>query len=97
MEEEEEEMKEEREEGKETPTKWRQIYFYVNYNYNREDEEENPIQRAEDDFWHILNQEKQDIEKREKKRQDALLPKHQPTPIPEEAGETNQSEDNNKV
>lgn len=62
------------------------IYCY------REDDEEDPIKKAEEDFWYTLNQEKQDIEKREKKRQDALLPKHQPTPIPEENPEMTTAE-----
>ena len=33
----------------------------------------------------MVNQEKKDIEARQQKRQEALMPKHQPTPIPEES------------
>ena len=32
-------------------------------------------------------QEQKDIEAKEKKRQEAMQPKHQPTPIPEEGGD----------
>ena len=88
---EEEEEEEEEEEGKRKEEgKFKLLlimYRYFVFSCSG-DEEENPIQKAEDDFWHLLNQEKQDIEKREKKRQEAFLPKHQPTPIPEETGET---------
>ena len=53
-----------------------------------EEEEEDPVAKAEEEFWDVVNQEKKAIESRESKRQEALLPKHQPTPIPEEASET---------
>ena len=48
--------------------------------------------KAEDDFWHLVNLERKDIETREKKRQDAMMPLNQPTPIPEEAPETDKGE-----
>ena len=53
----------------------------------RDEEDEDPIKKAEDDFWYTLNQEKKELDTRERKRQDALMPKHQPTPIPEESSE----------
>lgn len=83
-----EELKEEEEEGEgyDLNGRERALYDY------REEEEEDPTKKAEDDFWYTLNQEKQDIEKREKKRQDALIPKHQPTPIPEENPEATTGE-----
>ena len=35
----------------------------------------------------LYNQEQKEIEAKERKRQEAMQPKHQPTPIPEEGGE----------
>ena len=57
----------------------------VYYCYSEEEEEEDPVNKTEDDFWHIVNQEKKEIENREKKRHEAMKPLNQPTPIPEEA------------
>ena len=61
--------------------------------YREAEEEEDPVVKAEDDFWYLVGQEKKDIENREKKRQDAMMPLNQPTPIPEETAETTQGEE----
>lgn len=58
-----------------------------------EEEEEDPVAKAEDDFWHVIGLEKKGIDTREKKRQEALMTLNQPTPIPEETNEVIQSED----
>ena len=58
-----------------------------------EEEEEDPVAKAEDDFWHVIGLEKKGIDTREKKRQEALMTLNQPTPIPEETSEVIQSED----
>lgn len=42
--------------------------------------------QAEQDFWATLMQEKKEVEERERKRQEVLMPKKQPSPIPEEEG-----------
>ena len=51
------------------------------------DEEEDLVEKAENDFWYYVNQEKQDWETKERKRAEAAQAKNQPTPIPEEGGE----------
>ena len=38
-------------------------------------------------IFFVFFQEQKDIEAKEKKRQEAMQPKHQPTPIPEEGGD----------
>ena len=42
---------------------------------------------AEEEFWANLAQEQKEIESKEQKRREALLPKDKPTPIPEEGAE----------
>lgn len=51
-------------------------------------EEGDTSEKAEKDFWSSISQEQKEIEAREKKRQEALQPRQQPTPIPEEGAET---------
>ena len=48
---------------------------------------------AEEEFWASIAQEKKEIGEREKKRQEAFMPKSQPTPIPEEGAETTTGEE----
>ena len=47
-----------------------------------EGDNENFVGDAEKDFWTLLAQERKDIEAKEEKRRELLMPK-QPTPIPE--------------
>lgn len=47
-------------------------------------EDEDFVGKAEQDFWDILSNEQKNIEAKEVKRQEAIAPKNQPTPIPEE-------------
>lgn len=68
------------------------------FGFFSEEEEEDPVTKAEDDFWHYVGQEKKDIENRNKKRQEAMMALNQPTPIPEEPagnepGNTEQTEE----
>ena len=49
---------------------------------------------AEKDFWAAVAQERKEINGREKKRQEAMLPRGQHTPIPEEGAETIAEEKN---
>ena len=53
-----------------------------------EEKEGDPKTKAEEEFWAAIAHEKKEIETREKKRQEALQPRQQPTPIPEEGAET---------
>ena len=56
------------------------------------EEDEDFVGNAESDFWNVLSQEKKDIEAKEEKRREAMMP-NQPTPIPEEGEERRDSED----
>ena len=56
--------------------------------YRDEEKEQDPKGKAEEDFWTAISQDKKEIEARERRRQEALNPKQQPTPIPEETTET---------
>lgn len=57
------------------------------------DEDEDFVGNAEQDFWNLLAQEQKDIQAKEDKRREALMP-HQPTPIPEEGeGEERRDEE----
>ena len=47
---------------------------------------------AEEEFWANLAQEQKEIESKELKRREALLPKNKPTPIPEEGAEISSEE-----
>lgn len=47
---------------------------------------------AEEEFWANLAQEQKEIESKEQKRREALLPKDKPTPIPEEGAEISSEE-----
>ena len=47
---------------------------------------------AEEEFWANLAQEQKEIESKEQKRREALLPKDKPTPIPEEGAEISAEE-----
>ena len=49
-----------------------------------EGNDEDLVKTAEEEFWETITQERKQIENKEKKRQEALMPKGQPTPIPEE-------------
>ena len=51
------------------------------------EEEEDLVGSAEEEFWANLAQEQKEIESKEQKRREALLPKDKPTPIPEEGAE----------
>lgn len=51
-----------------------------------EEEGEDFVGDAEQDFWSALAQEQKDIQAKEEKRREALMP-NQPTPIPEEGGD----------
>ncbi len=55
------------------------------------DDDEDFVGNAEQDFWTLLAQEKKDIEAKEEKRREALMP-NQPTPIPEEGEERKDEE-----
>ena len=50
------------------------------------EDEEDFVGNAEQDFWTALAQEQKDIQAKEEKRREALMP-NQPTPIPEEGGD----------
>lgn len=52
-----------------------------------EEDDEDFIGQAEKEFWNLLAQEQKDIQAKEDKRREALMPKNQPTPIPEEGEE----------
>ena len=52
-----------------------------------DDEEGDPIVKAEEDFWNSISQARKDITAKEKKRAEASGGKSQPTPIPEEGVE----------
>ena len=52
-----------------------------------EGEEEDLVGVAEQDFWTAVAQEQKEIDGRERKRQEAMLPKGHHTPIPEEGAE----------
>lgn len=57
------------------------------------DDDEDFVGNAEQDFWTLLDQEKKDIEAKEEKRRESLMP-NQPTPIPElEEGEEKKEEE----
>ena len=100
-EEEEEEEGEERgkeEKGEETCRRgaWERITFpstllhtHTHTHTHSEDgeEEEDLVGSAEEEFWANLAQEQKEIESKEQKRREALLPKDKPTPIPEEGAE----------
>lgn len=55
------------------------------------EEEEDFVGNAEQDFWTVLAQEQKDIQAKEEKRCEALMP-NQPTPIPEEGGDDGDDE-----
>jgi hypothetical protein len=52
-----------------------------------ETEEEDQVERAENDFWASIKQDKLDFDAKERKRVEATQQKNQPTPIPEEGGD----------
>ena len=54
---------------------------------NAEKQDDDLIKKVEEEFWASVVQETKEIESREKKRQEAMMPKELPTPIPEEGGE----------
>ena len=56
------------------------------------EEEEDLVGSAEEEFWANLAQEQKEIESKEQKRREALLPKDKPTPIPEEGAEISSEE-----
>ena len=56
------------------------------------EEEEDLVGSAEEEFWANLAQEQKEIESKEQKRREALLPKDKPTPIPEEGAEISAEE-----
>ena len=45
------------------------------------------MERAENDFWSSVKQDKLDFDTKERKRAEAAQQKNQPTPIPEESGD----------
>lgn len=55
---------------------------------DNQEEGEDLVGEAEGDFWSAIAQEQKEIEARERKRQEAMVPKNQPTPIPEEGVDT---------
>ena len=53
-----------------------------------DDDEGDPVAKAEEDFWNNISQARKDIAAKEKKRAEASgMGKSQPTPIPEEGVE----------
>lgn len=54
---------------------------------NTEQQDGDVIKKVEEEFWASVMQETKEIESREKKRQEAMMPKDLPTPIPEEGAE----------
>lgn len=54
---------------------------------NAEQQDGDLIKKVEEEFWTSVMQETKEIESREKKRQEAMMPKDLPTPIPEEGAE----------
>lgn len=53
-----------------------------------DDEEGDPVAKAEEDFWNNISQARKDFAAKEKKRAEASgVTKSQPTPIPEEGVE----------
>lgn len=67
------------------------VFFSSCHSEGAEDDEDF-VGDAEQDFWNLLAQERKDIEAKEEKRREALMP-NQPTPIPElEEGEERREE-----
>lgn len=64
------------------------------FGHSREgaEEDEDFVGNAEQDFWNLLAQEQKDIQAKEEKRREALMP-NQPTPIPEEGEEKKEGEE----
>ena len=61
------------------------MYFLCSEDAGGDDEDY--VGKAEQDFWDTLSHEQKTIEAREQKRREAMAPKSQPTPIPEEGDE----------
>ena len=76
------------------PTHHMHTHTHTHTHTHSEDgeEEEDLVGSAEEEFWANLAQEQKEIESKEQKRREALLPKNKPTPIPEEGAEISSEE-----
>ena len=61
--------------------------FDLSPNREEAEDDEDFVGKAEQDFWDTLSHEQKNVEAKEQKRREALAPKNQPSPIPEEGDE----------
>ena len=74
------------------PPSYTHTHTYTHTHSEDGEEEEDLVGSAEEEFWANLAQEQKEIESKEQKRREALLPKDKPTPIPEEGAEISAEE-----